>query len=201
MAFQATPRGIEVACKFTQNGVPIVNVFNIDAGHAVTITDLQDVAGVFATWWDTVAYLYFHSSLLFDEFVVKDISVENGQQVVVSGPTHTAGNQGGDAAGANVALCTTWKTDFTGRSFRGRTYWGGLPQAYLQTAQVFTSSALTNIGAVAAGLKDLLEDAGYTLSVLSRYANLLQRVLGLLTQITTIVLDNKVDSQRRRTAN
>lgn len=201
MAFIATPRGIEAVLKCTQNGIPVNNVFNIDAGHAVTLTDLQNVAGILATWWDTTAYLYFHTSLVFSEIVVTDISVANGQQVTVVTVTHPAGVQGGAAAGANVALCTTWRTSHIGRSFRGRTYWGGLPQSYLQDAQTFTSAALTNMSAVAADLRTSLQTAGYILSVLSKYANLVQRIAGLLTQITSIVLDSKVDSQRRRNSN
>lgn len=201
MTFIATPRGIEAVLLCTQNGVPVNSVFNVDAGHSVTLTDLQNVAGALATWWDTTAYLYLHTSLTFAGIRVTDISVQNGQQVLVATVTHMAGNQGGDPAGANVALCTTWKTAFIGRSFRGRTYWGGLPQSYLADAQTFTSGALTNMGAVAADLKSTLLTAGYILCVLSKYANLVARVLGILTQITTITLDNKVDSQRRRTAN
>jgi hypothetical protein len=95
----------------------------------------------------------------------------------------------------------SWRTGAIGRSFRGRTYIGGLDGAATITAQSVSTSFAGAIAAAASDLIDRLQTYGAALAVLSRYASKVLRVTGLLTEIISVLVDTKIDSQRRRTAN
>lgn len=201
MAFQAVPNGVEVVFNATQNGVPIVNVYHVKTPGAVNDTVLLEISEVFFDWWQASVQAAQHNSYVLNTIVAKDLTVANGHEVTTILTTDNTGGAGDEAAAANAALVMSWRTANTGRSFRGRTYVGGLPNAVLSDAQHMGTGEAAAWATRAADLIDALETAGYVLAVLSRVAAGVQRVAGLLTQIISVVVDTKLDSQRRRTAN
>lgn len=201
MPFQVTPGGVEVVIKCAQNNIPVVNVMHVDAVGTVTLGDLDAIAGIFAGWIDTNFMAEAHESLVFQQLVVTDISVEDGQQVIVNGDGTVNGALTGDAAAANAAVVVSLRTNRTGRSYRGRFYMGGLAVSGFANAQNVETGYAAGIGNQITALIDLLADGGYKLAVLSRWLNKALRLVGVLTEIVSIVTDTKVDSQRRRTAN
>jgi len=200
MAFQPTPNGIKIEMNATQNGVPVVNVFHVKAPGAVSTADLDDALAVFHTWWGTIKD-GFHPSYVLNNFTATDISVEDGVQTILPETTGNVGTGTGAAAGGNVAIVASFRTGFTGRSFRGRSYRGGVLNGTLESAQNISVGAASGIAAQYVNLINALTTANLTLCVLSRYANKVLRVAGLLTEIIEVLVDTKIDSQRRRTAN
>jgi len=200
MAFQPVPNGVKLEINAIQNGVPVVNVHHIKTPATVSTADLDDILAVYDAWWAANKGA-FHTSYVLQNFTATDISVANGVQTVFAYSGGSAGTASGTPAGANVAMCASLRTGFTGRSFRGRWYFGGLPQAVLSDAQNFTTGSASGVASIIADLIDALTAANQTLSVLSRYASGVLRVTGLLTEIISVIVNTKVDSQRRRTAN
>jgi len=134
---------------------------------------------------------------------IKATSLETG-----TGPQHilspTVDNQGeltGEEVAGNAAVVISWRTASIGRSFRGRTYIGGLDAAATVTAQAISAPFAVAIAGAATDLIDRITALGGTLCVLSRYLAGTLRVVGLLTEIISVIVDTKIDSQRRRTAN
>lgn len=201
MPFIPTPNGISVVLKATQNGIPIVNVFHVDNGGTPTTTDLTDVATVFFDWWQAWMQPNIHTSYVLSEIVAKDISIINGSESIINLTTDNAGTGLGVAAAANAAVVISWRTALTGRSYRGRTYVGGLPQAWLTSAQNISVEAASAFADAFQELIDALTVAGKVLCVLSKFALGVARTIGVLTEIISLIVDTKVDSQRRRTAN
>lgn len=200
MAFQAVPQGVETVIKMTQNSVPYILTFHTDTGHAVTVTDLDDINSIFDGWITaSLAALMFNGTLI-HEIVSTDLSVAAGAQRSIV-PTTTAGLAGGGAAAGNAALVVSLRTGFTGRSFRGRNYLGGLTQTVQNTATTVTAGYAVAVAAAWQDLIDALNLASFVLSVLSRYTGGALRVVGLLTEIVTVIVNTTLDSQRRRTAN
>jgi len=200
MAFQAVPQGVKVALEATQNTVPIVNVWHVDIGAAPTLADLNNVAAAFDAWVTSDLSPLQHPSILYQNIVVTDISVPAGLQVTIP-VTTGAGSAGGGEAAANAAVVASFRTGFSGRTMRGRTYIGGLNIPSFTDAQHVTVGYAAAVNAAFGTLITNLNALGYKLSVLSRWLNLVLRVTGLLTEITTVITDTTVDSQRRRTAN
>jgi len=200
MPFVPTPNGIKVEMNGVQNGVPVVNVFHVKAPGTVSSADLDDTLAVFAGFWTDVKAA-LHPSYTLQNFTATDISVANGTQTILPYATGNVGTASGEAAAANAAMCISLRSNQTGRSFRGRTFLGGLTMAGFANAQTFNGTYTASLVNVIGDLIDALTAANLTLCVLSKYALGVARVAGLLTEIISVIVDTKVDSQRRRTAN
>jgi len=201
MTFQAVPDGIEVVFKAVQNGIPVVNVYNVKDTSTHDVTLLTAYCDAFFTWWQTNMKPILNNSYVLNQIVATSLELSTGPQVAVSTITNNVGDLSGQAVAGNAAAVISWRTASIGRSFRGRTYIGGLDQAAMLNAQLVTSGFMGGLGDAASALLDAVAAVGGTLAVLSRYADKVLRVIGLLTEITSIFVDQKVDSQRRRTAN
>lgn len=201
MATITTPNGIELRVIAAQNGVPVVNVYHLKTSGAVTLANLEAAAETYADWYETLGRGYFHSSYVLQSIVATDISVSNGMQYTWSEFSTPAGAITSAPAAANAAAVISWRTPFIGRSYRGRTYIGGLANAELVDAQHLQSSTASGMAVDWGVLQDAWTTAGLVLSVLSKVAAGVLRIHGILTEVTAIVVDTKVDSQRRRTAN
>jgi hypothetical protein len=201
MPFQATPRGIEVRVEALQNLIPVQNVYHVDNGGSVLTSDLDAVLAIFVDWMVSGVLPNLSNQYVLQRITAKDISVEDGHEVEDSFTSGNAGGNSGAAAAANAALCISWRSTLTGRSNRGRTYLGGLPNSALANAQNFDSGVASGFVDIAQDLIDALAAADKKLAVLSRVLNGVVRVVGVLIEIVSIVVDTKVDSQRRRTAN
>jgi len=201
MSFIPTPNGVKVVIEAVQNGIPIINVFHVKTPSAPNATQMEEVLDIFENWVKTAYRQRLHNSWRCDAIVATDISVANGIQRQRVLTTDNLGGNAGEAAAANAAVVISWRTGQTGRSFRGRTYMGALPNSVLADAQNVSSVYATNTLAAFISLGEALETAGYALCVLSKYADKAARAFGLLTEIIGLIVDTKIDSQRRRTAN
>jgi len=201
MAFQAVPDGVEVVFEATQNGVPVVNVYNVKMTDPHTEENINSVIDVFDTWWHEEMQSALHNSYVLQSIKATSLELSTGPQVIRSFSTDNQGAITSAPAAGNAAAVISWRTASIGRSFRGRTYIGGLSAASFLNAQFLATADQGFILAAAATLIDALETAGYALCVLSRIAAGVLRVTGLLTEIISVIVDQKTDSQRRRTAN
>jgi len=201
MPFQALANGIKIEFNAMQNGVPVVNIHNVISPTGVDDSVLEDCALAMDEWWTDDGRALHHSTYVLQNITLTDISVENGHQLIFTSITNPAGTGTGAAAAANAAVVVSWRTANTGRSFRGRTYVGGLANSTLVNAQTIETAAQTAIITAYAGLLAALEAINLTLVVVSRFAAGVARVAALGTEIISIIVDTKVDSQRRRTAN
>lgn len=201
MAFQTVPDGVEVVFTAMQNGVPIVNVFNVQDTETHDAARLGVIADAFKAWWSTNVQASIHESYVLQSIKVTNLTSSAGPQVVRNYTTGNAGGTGGVATAGNAAGVVSWRTGNIGRSFRGRTYFGGLAAGELTNAQFLAAGTVTALSVWGTTLIDAMGAIGCKLAVLSRFAAGVLRVTGLLTEIISVVVDSKVDSQRRRTAN
>lgn len=201
MAFQAVPNGIEVKFIGSQAGQPVINVFNVDNKAPVTLAALTAVAALFETWWRTSIRGGIATSYSLDQIIATDISVQNGIQHILVPASPRTGAVATASAAANAALVVSWRTAQIGRSFRGRTYVGGLPQSAFVSANAFDPTYAAGFAVGGAALITALTSAGKALAVLSRYANGVLRVTGLLTEIVSVIVNLASDSSRKRLAN
>lgn len=200
MPTQLVPNGIKLELNGVQNGIPIVNVLHVSCGVPITPTELEEAATTVANWF-VLNNALFHTSYTLANVTATDLSVANGSQHIEVLLAGNVGTGSGGPAAANAAVVTSLRTAFTGRSFRGRIFLGGMAQSALADAQNITGAAALAYSNAIQDLIDALNTAGYVLSVLSRVSGGILRVTGILTEIISIITDTKIDSQRRRTAN
>jgi hypothetical protein len=112
----------------------------------------------------------------------------------------TVGGVSGEAAPNNCSMSVSFRTSFAGRSFRGRNYVPCLTNSQV-TGNVIDTGFITD---VIAAYTDLIfpgvsAPPGWEWAVVSLFTLGAPRVAGVFTAVTSvIVVDNIVDSQRRR---
>jgi len=200
MPFISTPQCVEVKLISSQNSVPVVNIWNVDVGAAVSSVNMAAVHTAFDSWLTSDYASIIQPSVLFIQWIITDVSVPNGTQLIFT-PTTANGQATGAQSAANASVVASLRTAKTGRNFRGRTYVPGISQSVIVDAQHVSTGYAASVNTVFIHLITTLVTAGFKLSVLSRYLAKALRLVGVLTEVITIITDTKIDSQRRRTAN
>lgn len=200
MTYQRVPHCVEVHLNASQDGVPVVNRWYVDVGHTVTHEDLTGVFAVFDAWVTGSLSDRQVDSLHYETIVVKNVDVENGEELVYV-PTTTQGTQTANPAPNSMAVVASLRTASTGRNYRGRTYIGGLNVGTMSDSTHIDSSTATAYAGVMTDLIDALETATYVLVVASKVLNGVQRAVAVVTEVVSVIVNTTIDNQRRRTAN
>lgn len=187
-----------VACIGNMPGnAEYVNVFHVvqatgglgwlDAAKAATIH------GHFATFYESIKAV-MNNAWGMSQTVITDRSNNNGAQFTTA--MVKAGTLATAAMPNQAAIALTWRTGFSGRSNRGRTYLGGFTTAANDwtagTASKVAAATITTLDNAAAALITGLDTAGFPLVVYSRLG------AGAVQEINSVDTGNRWDVQRRR---
>jgi hypothetical protein len=114
-------------------------------------------------------------------------------------PGTVVGSNAGAALPNNVTACVSLRSNFAGRSARGRLYWQALTETQVVGNTIDTSVAGDIVAAVQA-IDVAMTGLGYELSIVSYINNGAPRVGGPVYFFVSDILmtDFTVDSQRRR---
>ncbi len=202
MAFQPAPACAQAVMRYGYTGAGTfthANVLNFvkTDGTAFTALQLASLGGELADWFNNHLDGVMSSgySLLNVELRALDSAEAPYETITVNSPGVVAG----DSAPPNVAACVTMTTGLTGRSARGRMYWGGLSEVQIDNFSL-TPAVVTGINdACAALLTQLASDDDYKLVVLSRFTGGAARPTANPLPVTEFALrDGVLDTQRRR---
>jgi len=166
-----------------------------DYGTAVVSPTPAQLNALCLDFWTTFSTTLL--SLIDDSYVVRfidavDLSAPGGSTGSYTISSGGQGTRSGDPMPANVANVISWRTGRSGRSYRGRTYMFGMEDTDA-FGSYFVTTYLTTLGLFALAL--LLYDGGPTLAV---YTVVASETLAVLTPKTGYVINDVVDSQRRR---
>lgn len=202
MAFIVCPQCASAELRGTLSDQKIESVLGFRFDTFPMQADLDDLSFACAQWWNADAKFLLPPNYVSREVFVRDL---NGLDSLSSTSIAGAGTVGlyGSAGNANnVTMCVSFRTNRTGRSYRGRNYW---PLAKEGTnANIISGGLLTDVPQL---YMDFFLDPAFgvtangkwTWCVISRYNDGEARLEGVGTPITrALVVDNVVDSQRRR---
>jgi len=166
---------------------------------------LSSLVNTVRDWWVESLGPLLSDLVTLTEVVATDLTTETSGQVSVTGADSPGGEIGGSAAN-NVTLAVSFRTASRGRSFRGRNYLIGIPLTQFTSTNVVDSAWVSSIIGAYIDLKTALNDADFAWVVVSRFSGVdlatgdpIPREAGIATLVTnTVVVDNVVDSQRRR---
>jgi hypothetical protein len=183
--------------EFTLNGEVVVNVYHVTSDVPIVSIDLINVATILRDWWANNMLEAISSDMGLDRVTVTDVSQENGEQYILDVTPSIPGISPLPSNANQVALVMSWRTAQTGRSYRGRSYIAGLPDAAITDNNVtgILAAYVTDAGV------QLIDDmflAGYHLVVASYYSNGTPRVIAAATEIDTVLVNTRIDTQRRR---
>lgn len=165
----------------------------------IAVTDLQSLNAAINLWFTGSVLTHLNEAYIYQRVKSRDLTTANGFVVDDQfGPT--PGSVTGEAAPNNCTMSVSFRAAFAGRNFRGRNYVPCLTNSEV-TENTIDSGFVSNIR------NDYLElvagggsaPAGWTWVVVSRFTGGLPRAAGVFNEIFSVVIvDNIVDSQRRR---
>lgn len=198
MAFVPTPYGVRVELVYSWETQIVENVLNYRGEEVPDATELRQIGLEAITKW--LATIKDMQSIFVSLISVKVTSLETqfspGVEVTTGLPV--TGSVNSVSVPNNVAVCVSLSTPLRGRSYRGRIYHPGLPTTMVSGSTLTTGVVAAMIDAYTDWLTINTLNREYTLCVLSKTQNGTPRAQGVLTEVTSLLVDPTVDSQRRR---
>lgn len=164
----------------------------IDPGNA-QLADLYEMVEMWATdAWSPLAV----NDWRLNQIRVRNMTTENGAEY--SGNPLIPGLINADPMPSNVTISVSFRTGLSGRSFRGRNYFVGLPRTAVIDDDI-SPTAITNINDGYEGLIAQVSGSDWTWVVASFQTDGAPRASALLTPVThVLVVDSELDHQDRR---
>jgi hypothetical protein len=177
----------------------VVSVHHFLFGTTIGTSDLSDLNDSFWTaFQDNVLPLLSHL-LVFDQ--MHSISLASNTAPSADKFVSSA-NEGGvneNPLSNNVALVISYHTALRGRSYRGRTYQGGIPITGAFSSTEVTSTFRNNLLAgYVAMFGDIFSDIGVRHVIASRIQGGSPLTTGIATNVNAYSADLALDSQRDR---
>lgn len=198
MAFQSVPNTAEAVIQQVLAAQTLVNVVNFQRSGGYDNTSLFALATAVDDWFGTEVLTGLSNQLGYTGTLCRGLEDENDITASVS----TTAGQGGivsNSLPANAALVVTHRSNFTGRSARGRTYHCGIPLTAQQSAATVTGAFTAFLNAAWDTLPTYLSGTGWVHVIVSRYAALMKRETGVTFVVDVSECRNvNIDSQRRR---
>lgn len=188
------PLVARVAMLFQRDTRTLVNTFHVVNDVALTASDLINIAGIFSSWWTTQYRSYAASSIALKQIQVRKYDPDDPLAFDLDISPTVPGIVGTPADAASVTQTASWRTGFAGRKFRGRIYAVGLPEQLVNLDDSITSPETATLASAASAIIANLVAAGFQLAVFHKLDN-------TFTPVVTAIVENLVDSQRRRLAN
>jgi hypothetical protein len=183
-------------------GQEVQNVLWFTSENPIIDVTLGGVAAALIDWWTTeMAPLKNINHSLYEVRVVGQDDASFPEHV---SSTAVAGTVTGDGLPGSVALVVTFHTLFRGKSFRGRAYMGGIPEAAIEDATHSNTANGGYTGDLLAAFAALVPtyivpvDATMIHVVASHFAAKVARVTAVTSAVIQYTANSAFDSQRRR---
>lgn len=197
MASPGTDRLVKAECRFTWNNQLVENVLHfvhsIDAPNPANMTELAEflVTRISTDW-----LLEMSNTVTFREVYVEEYAEGISQSVTET--SGSVGSGGVQSMAGNNAFCLSLRTEFVGRSRRGRFYTVGMDETD-QQAGVVTATYRNNWLTYMNEILNTVGEVGWQWVVASFWSGGVARETGLVTPIQAVTaVDDFCDSQRRR---
>lgn len=197
MAFIPLPFGLKAEMKYTIQGEVMVNIYHFRSEVAILAVNMNALAEILRDAWIGNIQALQGADVSLQEIVVTDVSEEDGLQITFADALPDAGTATGELLPFNVAIVVTNRTDFIGRSRRGRTYYGGFTEPNVSGSTPVTA-VLTGLLTFHTAVGLSVQGIDMTFGVASYYTNNAPRAEALFTPYTQFTADAVTDSQRRR---
>lgn len=197
MAFIPVPRGIGLCFQFVaagQNWQFCITVQK-DSG-TVDATALTDVANAGSAAWTTYFKPLMATDSNLQRIVATDLTTDGGAQNILG-----INNNGTAATGSlplNVALVGSHRTARRGRSYRGRSYWGGIPTGSQNSPTDASAAYATNLANAFTALNIALDVAGFKQVVASKQHNGVTTSPADVHEVIANLVDTHYDESGRR---
>jgi hypothetical protein len=201
MQFVPVPATVQVEIRYNQYFNNMENVLYFLYDSTVTRSAIDDILARIGLWWHDYLRARQDDSISLRDLCGTDLTVENSwvrhdSTYVGQLGTYTSGSP----LPSNVTFAMSFRTEYSGRSFRGRNFLVGV-NSNMISANNLQSAFEATIRGYYERLLYPSADLGthWTWVVVSRRHNNAWREVGLATPVESVVATDLIlDSQRRR---
>ena len=197
MPFVPTANTVMAELRFLLDGQRVENTLFFQGSSTIDAPELVALGDALVDWFETNVQPLQADAVLFREIYLTDLTSETAlthTRVVIP---NTVGGVASPPLPNNVTLTVSFRSAGRGRFSRGRNYFIGLTEA--QVGNNAVSLTLTDDLAAAYNALPAALPAGFVWVVCSRYTAAGPRPAGFNSPVVAaLVVDNVVDSQRRR---
>jgi len=197
MAFIPFANTVKVTLSFDLHGHLILNVFHVRKPTPILYADMTALTFLFMTWWDDDLSVPFSDEIELNLVEALDLTEEDDKYGSRTVSPPIPGQVVSVALPGQVAIVTSFLTLKSGRSYRGRSYQGGVPEISVE-GNTIDAPTIVDILAAYGELETNLALMDFELVVASRQTGGLPREVGVSTVVTEYRSDTRVDTQRRR---
>lgn len=198
MPFIPVPNTLQCNVRGTYLGEQVENTLYFRSATAITPDGPPLMAAGVAAWFQAALLPLLSNGYTFREVYCVDLTTASSPTGTAAPVGTAVGGTSGDPLPGNVALCVSFRTIGRGRSFRGRNYVCGLVEPNV-SGNTISQTWADNVAAAYEQLLIPDEFVNLPWVVVSRYTNNQPRAAGITSNIiNALVVDNTVDSQRRR---
>lgn len=193
MPIPDAPTVAKVAMLFTRDTRNFVNTFHVQKDTPLVLTDLEAIADLAHAWWTEEFKQSQPAAIILQQVQVRKYDPDDplAFDKFVSPPE--PGLLSGTTAPANATSTFSWRTGLAGKKYRGRIYVPGLREGDIGEDDRIASPLAALFAAAISGFLDKFGLVGSTYK-----AVVFHRLTATATRIITAVIENIVDSQRRR---
>lgn len=200
MPFIPAPNQVQVEMRALNDGQHVENRIFVNVFHEPVLADMIAIANVVSNAVITQFLPILPTALRYTELFMRSMHVQNGPQATFPFPGVSGqGTVANPALPNNVTLCVSLRSNFAGRSARGRLYWLALYESVV-AANTVDSGHATAITSAVQFLNSAITTIGYDWQIVSFFSNGIPRPGGpvYFSVADAIIVDPIVDSQRRR---
>lgn len=200
MAFIPAPNIVQCEIRGILDGQHVENRIYVNVLHAPTIADLNALAGALSGAVSVNWVPLMSGNWRCSEFFLRSMQTINDIQATYPQPSGSfTGTHGSPQLPNNVTLCVSLRSNFAGRSARGRLYWQCLSEDQVVSNNV-DLAVVNQITSAVLALKVNIAALGFVWSVVSfRSGNIVRPGGPVYFPVNdVIVVDTVIDSQRRR---
>lgn len=187
----------EVRMVFATPGGQAQNVFHIEKTSDWLAEDLDDLAQGFESSWGANLSPFVGSDITLVEVIATDMSSANGPSVASA--ANITGTNSQLSLPSNATAVVSFRTGLRGRSYRGRLYHVGLRRDMVSgdtIVPVQVTGLRTQYQEFFGDVLTLIPNTTHV--VVSRCEDGVWRTNGVTTPVLDYLVENTVDSQRRR---
>lgn len=188
----------QFAMVFDWQGQPAVNVYHIKRATGWDGVEEFTRASSLRDWWESSIKPEVSTACSLVQIKIRDLEPANQPTYIYESGLPIAGDSSATPAPTNVTACVTWRTDLSGRSYRGRTYHVGITTTKFSLSRLTTVVQGEMIDMYTALITAVEATAGDTLCIVSYRSGGQLRDTPLSTDVTSCYVDRNLDSMRRR---
>lgn len=199
-----TPNAVRCAMRYTVQGLEAFNILHVVYPAPATPANLVALAAVFQSWWNATKRPTVASSVQWNGVTLTALDGPGAPYLDYPATPLTSGTNTGAPWPPQITVAVSLRTGLSGRSYRGRIYLVGFNNTNVLTAGVMLPATVAGIQTVYNALRSAIITHGAQLCVVSLFSgvdgsgNKIPRAVGIATPVSTIIVGNRIDTQRRR---